>query len=448
MVEPVVVRATPAYPVRARSTPTREGALPAPPEQYTWPTSSAEASVRDLLLGRGRRTSTSARRPPLPGEATVPELELGSSAAVPAPDDSSSGTKTIEGRDVPAPVGPDRGRAAAASLHEAGDHAARSRLAARRACPTRRLVCTGRGQRPRSPDSTATTRSAARKDAFRRDFTVNALFTTSRRFAIIDYVGGLEDLRRGLIRCIGDRTSAFARIPCGCMPCPSCSRPAGVHDRPAGLRRHRAPPPGHRRARARHASSRSSTRSSGRDRPRRLPRLADTGLLEHVASEIAIPLTPRFVRALEALDRYRDASRRPDALTNAVLVGTMLIPRTAAPAPARGDEGAPGRCPRRSGAAVGAPRHRSASARSWRCSGACWTSTPPCAHARRHDEARVRGCLRGDGRPRRRPRGVAHWRGFVESRGTANEAAPSAQDAEAGAPPRRRRRRRRRPFPR
>src|SRR5437763_4364910 len=42
------------------------------------------------------------------------------------------------------------------------------------------------------------------EDAFRRDFTVNALFYDISNFSIIDYVGGLEDVRRGLVRAIGD----------------------------------------------------------------------------------------------------------------------------------------------------------------------------------------------------------------------------------------------------
>src|SRR4051812_46946699 len=36
------------------------------------------------------------------------------------------------------------------------------------------------------------------EDAFRRDFTVNALFYDIGTFSIIDYVGGLEDLRAGI----------------------------------------------------------------------------------------------------------------------------------------------------------------------------------------------------------------------------------------------------------
>src|SRR3954447_21893786 len=42
------------------------------------------------------------------------------------------------------------------------------------------------------------------EDAFRRDFTINALFYDIGTFSIIDYVGGLEDLNAGIVRCIGD----------------------------------------------------------------------------------------------------------------------------------------------------------------------------------------------------------------------------------------------------
>src|SRR5688572_27288718 len=40
------------------------------------------------------------------------------------------------------------------------------------------------------------------EDAFRRDFTVNALFYDISTFSIIDYTGGLEDLRARVIRSI------------------------------------------------------------------------------------------------------------------------------------------------------------------------------------------------------------------------------------------------------
>jgi poly(A) polymerase len=42
------------------------------------------------------------------------------------------------------------------------------------------------------------------EDAFRRDFTVNALFYDIKTFQVIDYVGGVDDLRARLVRTIGD----------------------------------------------------------------------------------------------------------------------------------------------------------------------------------------------------------------------------------------------------
>jgi poly(A) polymerase len=42
------------------------------------------------------------------------------------------------------------------------------------------------------------------EDALRRDFTVNALFYNIRDFSVIDFVGGLEDLQRRVIRFIGE----------------------------------------------------------------------------------------------------------------------------------------------------------------------------------------------------------------------------------------------------
>ncbi len=51
------------------------------------------------------------------------------------------------------------------------------------------------------------------QDALRRDFTVNALFYSIADFSVIDYVGGAEDLKRGLIRTIGDPVVRFTEDP-------------------------------------------------------------------------------------------------------------------------------------------------------------------------------------------------------------------------------------------
>ncbi len=50
-------------------------------------------------------------------------------------------------------------------------------------------------------------------DAHRRDFTVNGLFYNIRDFSVIDWVGGLEDLERRLIRSIGDPMIRFREDP-------------------------------------------------------------------------------------------------------------------------------------------------------------------------------------------------------------------------------------------
>jgi poly(A) polymerase len=52
-----------------------------------------------------------------------------------------------------------------------------------------------------------------RQDAFRRDFTINALFYDIETFAIIDYVGGLADLRERRLRVIGDPLVRFTEDP-------------------------------------------------------------------------------------------------------------------------------------------------------------------------------------------------------------------------------------------
>lgn len=51
------------------------------------------------------------------------------------------------------------------------------------------------------------------EDALRRDFTVNGLFYDIKSFAIIDYVGGLKDLKARIIRSIGDPTIRFREDP-------------------------------------------------------------------------------------------------------------------------------------------------------------------------------------------------------------------------------------------
>jgi poly(A) polymerase len=104
------------------------------------------------------------------------------------------GTKTIEVATFRRLVSPDELAAAAA------DHAAEPDPSAA-AQPPDRLT---------HRDNTFGT---AEEDAFRRDFTINALFYDIGTRAIIDYTGGLEDLRAGVVRSIGDPTERFHEDP-------------------------------------------------------------------------------------------------------------------------------------------------------------------------------------------------------------------------------------------
>ena len=50
-------------------------------------------------------------------------------------------------------------------------------------------------------------------DAYRRDFTVNGLFYDIKDFSVIDWVGGMKDLEKKIIRAIGDPEIRFQEDP-------------------------------------------------------------------------------------------------------------------------------------------------------------------------------------------------------------------------------------------
>lgn len=51
------------------------------------------------------------------------------------------------------------------------------------------------------------------EDVLRRDFTVNALYYNIKDFSIVDYVGGMEDHRTGIMRLIGDPETRYREDP-------------------------------------------------------------------------------------------------------------------------------------------------------------------------------------------------------------------------------------------
>ncbi len=181
-----------------------------------------------------------------------------------------------------------------------------------------------RARRPIRRDNTFGT---PEEDAFRRDFTINGLFYDIETFAVIDYVGGMADLRRRLIRCIGDPDERFVEDPVRMLRAISFAARLDFRlDAPVreGIARHReeirnASPA--RLVEELYKLLRSGVAS------RIFKRLSRTGLLRHIAPEVNRPRSAELWRSLEALDAYRARfDEAPDTLSNAILLGSLVAP--------------------------------------------------------------------------------------------------------------------------
>src|SRR5688572_30326738 len=165
------------------------------------------------------------------------------------------------------------------------------------------------------------------EDAFRRDFTINALFYDIATFSIIDYTGGLNDLRDGLLRCIGEPTERFQEDPVRMLRAVSmASRLGFTIDAPV----ERAIE-SQRGEIARSAPARlveefyKLLRSGSAEQAFRM--MAERRLLEPIAPELQEQAGNRLWESLAALDFYRRRfTEIPETLSNAVLLGSLLVP--------------------------------------------------------------------------------------------------------------------------
>ena len=164
------------------------------------------------------------------------------------------------------------------------------------------------------------------EDAFRRDFTVNALFYDIGTFSIIDYVGGLDDLNSRLIRCIGDPDVRFLEDPVRMLRAVVlAARLEFTIDAPIleSIETHK-----HEIARsapARLLEEYFKILRSGHAREA-FGQLRRTGLLRAITPELD-HAGESLWRAISALDRYRARFEgAPDTLTNGILAGTLLHP--------------------------------------------------------------------------------------------------------------------------
>ena len=287
------------------------------------------------------------------------------------------------------------------------------------------------------------------EDAFRRDFTVNALFYDIADFSIIDFTGGLRDLEARVIRCIGDPTERFQEDPVRMIRAVSmASRLDFSIDPPID-----AAIAAHGGELARSAPARlieeiyKLLRAGAAEKAFRM--LAERRLLEPIAPAMQKRAGGALWKSLAALDRYRHQfEETPETLTNAVLLGTLLAPLgfDFRPPPVVLDaDGRPKKEPALSLGLLPLARRDVERLRHILSLQRRLTDLHLSPRARKtlmhrgpFREAMTWLEIHGDA-----PEVLEHWRGFIEAAKTFE---PGEEGVEAAHPRRRRRRRRRRPF--
>ena len=165
------------------------------------------------------------------------------------------------------------------------------------------------------------------EDAFRRDFTINALFYDIGTFSVIDYVNGLEDLRAGVVRSIGDPEVRFMEDPVRMLRAVALSARLDFSIDPPILDAITL----HRREIARSSPPRlleeyyKILRSGYAEKT--FQALARVGLLEPISEELHLGANETLWKSLACLDEFRRRhGAAPEAFTNPILLGSLLVP--------------------------------------------------------------------------------------------------------------------------
>lgn len=189
------------------------------------------------------------------------------------------------------------------------------------------------------------------EDAFRRDFTVNALFYDIANFSVIDWVGGLGDLEARVIRTIGDPGVRLREDPVRMLRAVALAARLDFTidpDTGEAIRALRGEIV--RSSPARILDEFYKILRQGRAR-RTFEMLHEHGLLAYLLPEADRAIADggeALVGSLERLDAHRQAGlSAPEELTNPLLMGSLLVPlgvplRRVALAPPRGRAAAEG----------------------------------------------------------------------------------------------------------
>jgi poly(A) polymerase len=290
------------------------------------------------------------------------------------------------------------------------------------------------------------------EDAFRRDFTVNALFYDIATLSIIDYTGGLDDLRAKVMRCIGDPNERFQEDPVRMLRAVSMAARLDFSIDPpidAAIEQHRTQISKAAPARLLEELYKL-LRAGACERAFRM--LAERRLLEPIAAQLQARSGDALWRSLGALDAYRRRfESTPETLTNAILLGSLIVPlglahggppprralddeRRREPAPTLGLLPLPRRDVDRLRQILGLQRRLVDASLSPRARRAL-------THRGPFQDALTWLDIHGNA-----PDVLEHWKGFLEAAATFEPLeTPHGQPGDAPPPRRRRRRRRRRP---
>jgi poly(A) polymerase len=167
------------------------------------------------------------------------------------------------------------------------------------------------------------------EDAFRRDFTVNALFYDIANFSVIDWVGGLPDLEAHVIRTIGDPAVRLREDPVRMLRAIALAARLGFaidRDTAEAIRVLRMEIV--RSSSARILEEVYKILRQGRSRET-FEMLHDYGLLAYMLPEADRSLAKggdALLSSLSRLDEYRRSGVTADQLTNPLLMGALLVP--------------------------------------------------------------------------------------------------------------------------
>jgi len=174
----------------------------------------------------------------------------------------------------------------------------------------------------------------AEEDALRRDFTINSLFYDVNAEAVLDHAEGLDDLRRRLVRTIGDPLVRLREDPVRSLRAVKFAARLGFELEPATLAAlhstradlARAAPP-----RILEEINRFGREGAAR---RSMEMLRDTGLLEQILPEITASTRGAAWDLLGALLEHFDRAREQGAgdVRTGQILAVLLVPGLLLPA--------------------------------------------------------------------------------------------------------------------